>query len=431
MIPLVSTVEMTPITVAVAQAFDVPFNGQSFFTPHEKPIVGDFSLGAIVGGSGTGKSILLREFGMAEKPTWDSKQAIAAHFSSAEEAMLRLSAAGINSIPDWVKPYHVLSTGQQFRADLARCLVSGACIDEFTSTVDRDTAKAASAAVARYVRKQGLRGVVLASCHRDILDWLEPDWVFDTDNGMLITDRRFLRPRIEVELVEGGRKLWPRFAPHHYLSATVNDSARIYTLWWGQRCVGFYAIVTMPGRIQHAWRGHRSVILPEFQGFGLGGRMAEAVGELVLSQGKRFFTRTAHPWVGRHRDASLLWRKCSTSRKQRTTWKERPDSKQAWWALDAQRVCWSHEYVGHNPIDFHSQKICTSEEIEDMKKAPPPRKVPTELRGSLGGQIVARIKNGEDVTPIAKEYGLRRSSIYRLLQWKSVDLKALKKRRSN
>ena len=50
-------------------------------------------------------------------------KALVSHFGSAEEASELLSAAGLMSIPEWVKPYNVLSTGQKFSADLARSIL--------------------------------------------------------------------------------------------------------------------------------------------------------------------------------------------------------------------------------------------------------------------------------------------------------------------
>jgi hypothetical protein len=47
-------------------------------------------------------------------------------------------------------------------------------------------AKAASVSLSRYIKNNNIQNVVLSTCHRDILDWLEPDWVIDTDSGELI-----------------------------------------------------------------------------------------------------------------------------------------------------------------------------------------------------------------------------------------------------
>lgn len=68
------------------------------------------------------------------------------------------------------------------RVDLARALLEKNFVvfDEFTSVVDRQVAQTACLAVAKAVRKSEKRFVAV-SCHYDILDWLEPDWIFDTN----------------------------------------------------------------------------------------------------------------------------------------------------------------------------------------------------------------------------------------------------------
>lgn len=69
---------------------------------------------------------------------------------------------------------------------MARKIKSGAVIDEYTSVVDRTVAKAASVALSRYVNNNDIENVVISTCHRDIVEWLEPDWVIDTDTGEVI-----------------------------------------------------------------------------------------------------------------------------------------------------------------------------------------------------------------------------------------------------
>jgi ABC-type ATPase with predicted acetyltransferase domain len=129
---------------------------------------------------------MLKEFGVEENPIWDSNKSIISHFETPEDGMDKLSSVGLNSVPSWYKPYHVLSNGEKFRADLARKIKSNVVIDEYTSVVDRNVAKAASVSLSRYIKNNDIQNVVLSTCHRDILDWLEPDWVIDTDSGELI-----------------------------------------------------------------------------------------------------------------------------------------------------------------------------------------------------------------------------------------------------
>ena len=185
--PLTSQVEIDNFIQASEKAFDCAFNGTSKFYPWKLPtnIPSDFRLGVIVGSSGSGKSTLLKNFGLEETPIWDPNKSILSHFENPDDAINKLGAVGLNTIPSWYKSYNVLSNGEKFRADLARKLKSGAIIDEFTSVVDRNVAKAASVSLSRYIKNNDIKNVVLSTCHRDILNWLEPDWVIDTDTGEL------------------------------------------------------------------------------------------------------------------------------------------------------------------------------------------------------------------------------------------------------
>ncbi|MGA8729662.1 MAG: hypothetical protein WB608_13000 [Terracidiphilus sp.] len=64
---------------------------------------------------------------------------------------------------------------------LARRLIEcGAMVtmDEFRSVVDRQVAKIGAHAVQKFIRRAGTR-FVAASCHYDIIEWMQPDWVFE------------------------------------------------------------------------------------------------------------------------------------------------------------------------------------------------------------------------------------------------------------
>ena len=176
-IPLTSMVERDQFIEASEKAFDCVFDGTSRFYPWQVPnnLPKNFKIGVIAGSSGSGKSTLLKEFGQEETPIWDDTQSILSHFESPDEAILRMGAVGLNSVPSWYKPYSVLSNGEKFRVNLARKIKSNAVIDEYTSVVDRDVAKAASMALSRYVKNNNITNIVLSTCHRDILEWLEPD----------------------------------------------------------------------------------------------------------------------------------------------------------------------------------------------------------------------------------------------------------------
>ena len=208
--PLTSTVDRDEFIEASETAFDCKFDGLSKFYPWKIPtkLPTKFKLGVIVGSSGSGKSTLLKNFGVEETPTWDPNKSIVSHFNSPDDGINKLTAVGLNTIPSWYKPYHVLSNGEKFRADLARKLKSNCVIDEYTSVVDRNVAKAASVALSRYIDKNGLENVVISTCHSDIIDWLEPDWVINTDTGELLhgfflSDQKSLSKYIAQQMIVG------------------------------------------------------------------------------------------------------------------------------------------------------------------------------------------------------------------------------------
>ena len=356
-------------TEAACKAFDVPFKGTTEFTlPAFTKPKDDWGMMLIVGPSGSGKSSILREhFPAPQEPKWQPNKAIVSQFATPEEAMKRLSGVGLNSIPSWLRPRHVLSNGEGHRADLARALVDGAVIDEFTSVVNREAAKSASVGVRRLVDQLQLRNVVLATCHYDVIEWLQPDWLFDTMTGVM-TPRRSLRPRpaIELEIAPCSTALWPVFAPHHYLTADIAIGANCWAASWDGLLVGFASTIPFPhGSIENGRREHRTVILPDYQGFGLGMKLSNAIAKLHRENGYRYFSRTAHPRMGEYRNRSPLWRPTSINE---STWRptsinestarelgekreglkksllNRPD--QSGWKVDNERVCFSHEFIG-------------------------------------------------------------------------------------
>ena len=208
--PLVSHVESDEFIKASEAAFDCTFDGTSRFYPWGMPskLPRDFKIGVIVGSSGSGKSTILKNFGIEETPIWNPNKSVISHFDNPEDGINRLSSVGFNSIPSWYKPYHVLSNGEKFRADLARKLKSNVVIDEYTSVVDRTVAKSASVALSRYIRNNNLQNIVISTCHMDIVDWLEPDWVINTDTGELLdgfflSDQKLISKYIAQQMMVG------------------------------------------------------------------------------------------------------------------------------------------------------------------------------------------------------------------------------------
>lgn len=262
-------------------------------------------IGLIVGPSGSGKSTVARSvFGeyIQEGFEWSRDKAILDDFKTSDgvrDIVQALTSVGLSSPPSWCKPFAVLSNGEKFRVELAKAIVEGAdkgcvVIDEFTSVVDRTVAKVASAAIAKAVRRREMKFVAV-SCHYDIMDWLEPDWVLDMKTNAFVR-RRLRRPKIDLEIASVDRSAWRIFAHHHYLSGRLHPGSKCYGGFWGDELVVFVAVLPSPGH-KGVRRVHRIVVLPDYQGIGIGHAMLGAVGSIYRAKGNRLFIVSSHPGI--------------------------------------------------------------------------------------------------------------------------------------
>lgn len=146
-----------------------------------------WNIGLIVGNSGTGKtSIAKNVFGDFDILKW-SDEPIIDNFDkslSIDNITYALGSVGFNSVPYWLKSFNVLSNGEKSRVELARLATEKDIVvyDEFTSLVDRVVAKSMANSVQKLFRKLDKK-LVAVTCHHDVLEWLQPDWVYNTDTG--------------------------------------------------------------------------------------------------------------------------------------------------------------------------------------------------------------------------------------------------------
>ena len=150
--------------------------------------------------SGSGKTTILNTVFDQVPLKIDNELTVIENFSSPERGEELLLACGLRTIPAWFRSPKTLSNGEYHRFEIAVGLDQGnRVIDEFTSVVDRDTAKSLALSVRKYFDKNP--GVLyIASCHRDIIDWLDPEWVYDTDLQVLDNRRSLFRLGTRPEL---------------------------------------------------------------------------------------------------------------------------------------------------------------------------------------------------------------------------------------
>ncbi len=333
-----SPIVSTPRVAQLRGLFDLPAEATSrlewtvTLPLEDRP----WHVGLITGPSGCGKSTIARRLWPAEVEhsscmSWLADHALIDAFPaelSIKEVTALLSSVGFSSPPAWLRPFAVLSTGQQFRATLARLLAEAlvaprgadatplVVMDEFTSVVDRTVARIGSAALARTVRGRGLRFIAV-SCHDDIIDWLQPDWVYrptlaiggekagaeDAFTWRLL--RR--RPKIVVEIARCEAKEWRLFAPNHYLSHGLAASATCFIARWDCRPVAFSAWLPFVGAGRPARREHRTVTLPDYQGAGIGHALSSLIASMWRGLGYRATSTTTHPALIQARRRSPFW----------------------------------------------------------------------------------------------------------------------------
>ncbi len=267
----------------------------------EKP----WNIGLVVGPSGAGKSTVARaafDRVIDGDYDWPETASILDGFPSGvsiDTITEALSSVGFSSPPAWVRPFHTLSNGEAFRATMARAIVaepSPVVVDEFTSVVDRTVAQVGSYAIAKAVRRAD-KQFVAVTCHYDVLDWIQPDWVFHPHTGEF--EWRSVQPRPSIELVvrpADVKRDWATFARHHYLSGSCSRGSRGVVVEIEGRPAGFAVTIAQPHPFKKKHRRvHRLVVIPDFQGLGLGPRMITWLGEEHARRGYSLSINTSHP----------------------------------------------------------------------------------------------------------------------------------------
>lgn len=333
-------VSLDKFTQEVSKAFDFTFHGtitQKVFILKCEALSFKWSIGAIIGPSGSGKTTNLKHFGEGLSLEWSTSASVWDQLPFVGDKKKLLEAV---TLPEAVaaRCFHQLSAGERSLAELARSLCGNAnviAVDEFTSLLDRHRAYEVCKNLHLFVLERGIQ-LVVAGCHKDIIDWLRPTWVFAAESGELIQRNDFTLglppPRAEVSFEVPKIELTMRristnresadifrrhFATHHYMEGRLPFN--IYGLLVrtaNGELVGYHGVSQQPGAIHDAMRETRLVVLPRFQGHGIGPKISTMVGALMKTSGMRFFSKTSQEALGMHRiKANHLWRPTTTNLK--------------------------------------------------------------------------------------------------------------------
>lgn len=285
-------------------------NGCNWDKRVELPIEGmEWKIGLIVGASGSGKtSIGSRIFGTPIHDLyagWDNTKPIVDCIDPSgdfNKVTGMLSAVGLGDVPSWLRPFNVLSNGEKFRAGLARLACERpehVVVDEFTSVIDRQIAKVGAAAFSK-TWKKGPGQIVLLSCHYDIIEWLQPDWVYDMNEARFFNrDCLRQRPELDLQIYKVSGSVFRHFKPHYYLDLPLPVAAEYFVGVIGNEPVCHLAVC--PLFTAGAYRATRLVVMPEWQGIGVGTKFLDAICNYHLEGNGRcgrklpVFFHTSHP----------------------------------------------------------------------------------------------------------------------------------------
>jgi energy-coupling factor transporter ATP-binding protein EcfA2 len=287
-----------------------------------------WQIGVVVGPSGSGKTSIGRKMFSGDafwNPAWPDNSPLVdciAPKGEFNDVTAALGSVGLGSVPSWLRPYSVLSNGEKFRADLARLICEApaeAVVDEFTSVVDRQIAKFGALAFSKAWKRLKTNKVVLLTPHYDVIEWIEPDWVFDTAK-MSFARGSLRRPKFDLEIWKTDSRYWKLFEPHHYLKLPAMIGCAYYVGTVEGELVAHLGVSSMSKGTDAEARACRLVVMPEWQGAGVGLRflnticaMQERGDKYARLSGRRTTTifHTSHPQLCAALRRDKRWRQVS------------------------------------------------------------------------------------------------------------------------
>jgi GNAT superfamily N-acetyltransferase len=98
------------------------------------------------------------------------------------------------------------------------------------------------------------------------------------------------------------------FAKHHYLNHSFNKAADTFVMYVNDQLAGFTsALPFVHPRVKNTRQGHRTVVLPDFQGIGLGVYLRDFIADHYLQRGLSYITTTSNPALVNYMTKSPKW----------------------------------------------------------------------------------------------------------------------------
>lgn len=146
------------------------------------------------------------------------------------------------------------------------------------------------------------------------------------------------------------------------MSQELNEAATCFVAEWDDRPVAFCAVLPLPnGALKNAVRESRTVVLPDYQGIGIGSTLTDTIGGIYAASGYTLYSKIVNPALGLHRERSPLWSATGHNEKSRDLDSFVDSNGRRYFS----RKSYCHKYIGP-PVPGYENLI---QPIEKMRKA--------------------------------------------------------------
>lgn len=259
----------------ITEAFGIDSGYENKVVDIELP--DDFEIMYITGESGSGKSTILKE--LATIPDIEIPNTHLFEWGDKQKETLRiLTLVGLGDAVLFLSKYNQLSDSQQARARISLQLINDLdvlVVDEFLSTLDRETAKSVAYCIQKVVRKMGKKAIFVTA-HNDLENYLKPDVLitgkafpsaWEVENKK-VTDKNEILGRCTFEYKDKFFYKELRLGELHYKGKYTGGTKEYLAVMLEKRCIGI--LVSTYRRHDGGRRISRVVIHPSYRGVGIG-----------------------------------------------------------------------------------------------------------------------------------------------------------------